>query len=117
MDISKKEEWEKTGIDIESALDRFMGNESLLNRFLKKFLDDPNYGKLQKAIEEGDAEAAVAASHTLKGLCGNLSMKDLFDLFTRQVALFRSGKFEEAAALMTEIAPAYERITEAIRRI
>ena len=28
-----------------------MGNEAILERFLRKFLDDPNYGLLLQAIE------------------------------------------------------------------
>ena len=44
----------------------------------------------------GDKDAALAASHTLKGVCGNLSMTALFDLLTRQVAAFRAGDWEGA---------------------
>ena len=115
MDALKKERWIEAGVDVESALGRFMGNEALLERFLKKFLDDSNYGKLREAIAAGDMDGAITASHTLKGLCGNLSMTALFGLFTKQVALLREGRLEEAAAMMAEIAPAYEKVTEAIR--
>ena len=41
-------------------------------------------------------------------MCGNLSLRRLFLLFTRQVAAFRSGDYEAAAAQMEEIAGAYE---------
>ena len=63
----------------------------------------------------GDAEAALAASHTLKGVCGNLSMTALFDLLTRQVAAFRAGDWEGAVALLEQIDQAYARVTAAIR--
>ena len=42
MDQEKRKDLEAAGIDVQSALERFMDNEMLLERFLKKFLDDPN---------------------------------------------------------------------------
>lgn len=48
---------------------------------LKKFLDDKTFANLVKAVSEGSGEAALAASHTLKGVCGNLSIERLFELF------------------------------------
>lgn len=58
-----------------------MGNEALLERFLKKFPQDENYQKLCAAMEASDWEAALTAAHTLKGICGNLSIAPLFDLW------------------------------------
>ncbi len=43
-------------------------------------------------------------------------MTVLFDLFTKQVAMLRAGGLEEAAAMMEEILPAYEMVTETIQR-
>ena len=108
---------EEAGVDVAQALERMMGSEALLMRLLKKFLDDANYAKLQDAVARSDAEAALAASHTLKGVCGNLSMAALFDLLTRQVAAFRAGDWEGAVALLAEITPAYARVTGAIREV
>ena len=116
MEQSKTELLERAGIDTADALARFMGNEALLERFLKKFLDDPNYGALKAAMAMGDQAGAVTASHTLKGMCGNLSMSRLSALFTSQVALLRQDDMAGAAGLMPEIAQAYEEAAAAIRR-
>lgn len=115
MDELRKQALAAAGVDVDAALARMMGSEALLLRLLKKFLDDQNFSKLQAAVAAGDQEAALAASHTLKGVCGNLSMTALFDLLTRQVAAFRAGDWEGAAALLAEIAPAYARVVDAIR--
>ena len=115
MDQEKRKGLEAAGIDVQSALERFMNNETLLERFLKKFLDDPNYGKLKAAQTAGDREGAVTASHSLKGVCGNLSMTALFGLFTSQVAALREGDLAGAGRLMEEIGPAYSAVTAAIR--
>ncbi|HIQ83105.1 MAG TPA: Hpt domain-containing protein [Candidatus Pullichristensenella stercorigallinarum] len=115
MDESKKRDLLAAGIDVDGALARLMGNETLFLRLLQKFLADKNYAKLVNALETGDAEAALAASHTLKGVCGNLSMTALFDLLTRQVAALRAGQWQEAVDMLAQIAPAYERVSGAIR--
>lgn len=80
------------GIDAEDAVKRFMGNESLYGRMLAKFLDDSNYDNLVRAIPEKSESEALTASHTLKGLCGNLSMNELYRLFSEQVTLFRADR-------------------------
>lgn len=115
MDEGKRTRLETAGIDVGSALERFMGSDALLERFLKKFLEDTNYGALKAALDAGDREGAVTASHSLKGVCGNLSMTELFDLFTRQVQLLREEQDAQAAALMPDIARAYDRVSQAIR--
>ena len=115
MDEARRQALGAAGIDVEAALARMMGSEALLVRLLKKFLEDANFDKLQAAVATGDKDAALAASHTLKGVCGNLSMTALFDLLTRQVAAFRAGDWEGAVALLEQIDQAYARVTAAIR--
>lgn len=114
MEQRMKEQLEQGGIQVDSALERFMGNEDLLFRFLKKFPQEDTYPALEKAVAQQDWEAAVNLSHTLKGVCGNFSMTELFDLFTRQVAAFRAGDTALAVELMGQIASAYRQVTQAI---
>ena len=110
-----KQQLTDAGMDVADALERLMGSETLLERLLKKFLEDENYQKLCTALECADQEAAVAAAHTLKGVCGNLSLTVLYPLFTRQVEVLRQGDWPTARTLMEEIQPAYLHLTEAVR--
>lgn len=110
METAKYEKLTAAGIDVNNALERFMGNEMLLDRFLKKFAADENYQKLCDAVEAGKKEEALTASHTLKGVTGNLSMTNLFDLLTRQVQAFRDDDWQAAADLMPLITQAYEKV-------
>lgn len=59
MDILKKERLEQAGIDVDDVLERFMGNEALLDRMLKGFLQDQNYSVLCQAMEAGDASGRI----------------------------------------------------------
>lgn len=103
------------GIDVEKAIMRFMGNEGLYAKMLKKFLDDANYENLVNAISEKNDDDALVASHTLKGLCGNLSMDKLYNLFSEQVVLMRADKWEEAYCMMPIITENYRKVTNAIK--
>ena len=60
-------------------------------------------------------QAALEASHTLKGICGNLSFEKMFALFSEQVVLMRADKWDEAYAMMTEIAGQYDILTGTLR--
>ena len=67
----------EAGIDVDGALERFMNNEALLERFLRKVpgrtptMKRPWSAGLRR---RGTREEALTASHTLKGMCGNLSL-------------------------------------------
>ncbi len=110
----EQEKWDRLsreGVDVESALERLMGNCSLLERFLNKFAADRSiYEQLVKSLAEKDAKGALAASHSLKGMTANLSMLKLSELFARQVAFFRTDRFEEASAMMPEIDDEFRRM-------
>lgn len=114
MNTEKIQRLKDAGIDVNDALNRFMGNESLLERFLNKFVTDQNFKKLGEAISAGDNDAALSASHTLKGVCGNLSMTKLSELLTKQVKAYRDGDPAVAESLMTDITEAYEKTIAAI---
>lgn len=103
------------GIQIEEALERFMDSEAMFERFLGKFLEDETYRQLKEALEKGDIETSIMKSHTLKGVTGNLSMKPLYQLTSRQVELLRAGQLEEARELMADIDRAYEETAGALK--
>ncbi len=102
-------ELELAGIDIDDLMKRLMQNASLVKIFIKKFLEDKNYTVLTEAFKQGDLKMAEGASHTLKGVCGNLSVKPLFALFQEQVALIRAGEGAKAEAMMPRITEEYEK--------
>lgn len=114
MDNSRLEKLAAGGINTDDALSRFMGNAALLERFLGKFVSDKNYGMLKEAIDKDDEEGMLNAAHTLKGICGNLSMTKLYDLFDRQVKALREQNKEGALALVDEIDAEYNKIISVI---
>ncbi len=116
MDSARRQRLMDAGLDVPAALERFMNNETLLEKFLAKFPADPNHDRLAAAIAAGDQEGALTAAHTMKGVCGNLSMTALFDLLTRQVAAFRAGDWDGAVAMMPELDRLYDGLCTAIAK-
>ena len=117
MTDAMKQELMGIGVDLNEVMERFMGNEALLERFLKKFPLDENFRKMEEAVATGDCQGAFTACHTLKGVTGNLSLKSLFDLVKIQVEFFRAGDFEKGAEMMPRIKEVYDQICDTIARI
>ena len=114
MDPNRRIRLESAGMDVDDALKRVMGSEALLEKLLTRFLADKNYPELLEGLSERDRVKAFTASHTLKGICGNLSMTELYGLFSEQVEALRSEDFDKADGLMEKISPAFENITATI---
>lgn len=110
MDESRKEKLLEAGVNIDTALERFMGKEELLVRFLKKFREDNNYALLKEAIADKRYKDAFTAAHTLKGLCGNLSLVNLFDIVHDEVEYLRNDKYAEAEEVFPKVESEYERV-------
>lgn len=60
----------------EDALSRLM-NDTLIEKFLKKFLNDDSFNSLSVSIENRNYHEAFKAAHTLKGVSLNLSLSRL----------------------------------------
>ncbi len=109
------EKLKSTGVDMEELRKRLMGNDALIPVFIRKFCEDANFAALQKAISVQDWKQAELSSHSLKGMCGNLALHQLFGLFTEQVNLIRSGDCDAAAAMMPELVRVYSTTTAGMK--
>ena len=49
----------------EDVFNRFM-MESLVVKFVKKFIEDPTFDMLEQSLENHDVQEAIRASHTFK---------------------------------------------------
>lgn len=63
--------------DYEDVIGRLLKKERV-EKYLLKFTDESeSYKNLFEAIEKGDYEVAFRESHSLKGMCLNLGLKEL----------------------------------------
>lgn len=106
---------EGLGIDLEGLMERLMSSTDLLERLMKAYLEDKGADKLKEAVEQGDPDAALMASHSLKGLSANLGLTKLHELTSTQCSLFRSGLTDQAFGLAGQVLAEDRRLKEGIR--
>lgn len=90
------EELTAVGVDIDDALKRFMGNSALYEKLVKKLPANVEKYEVAEYFKKKDYETAVSNAHSLKGVAGNLSIKPMFDGYTKVVDFLRGNEVEKA---------------------
>ena len=109
--------FKSVGGDYETGITRLPG-ESLIKKFLGKFLYDPSFSSLKSAFEKGDVEGAFLAAHTLKGTAANLGLDDLANSASDLTELLRGAeklcdeKYLKATEQTYEVAAAQIKLLE-----
>ena len=115
--MSLKECYEKLGGDYEEVLARLY-SEEMIRRFLIKFINDGTYRLLLEQLSLENYIEAFHAAHTLKGLCGNLGLSDLYKSSSLLTEALRAGERpENLAVLKAQVCTDYERAVSAIQMI
>lgn len=104
-------------VDVEVTLHRFGGNETLLERFVRKFPSDETFSQLEQSVEEKQFDAMERAAHTLKGTSANLGFQELSDRCAALVSAIRQDSKEDAEPLFGRIAEEYHKIMELVAAI
>ena len=91
--------------------------DTMIIKFVLKFLDDKSYQQLISSIESADYKEAFMAAHTLKGVCQNLSFTRLYEPSHIMTETLRSGNPDKStvAELMEKIREDYEITVNAIK--
>ena len=90
MEAAQKELLEQKGFDVDVTMRRFLNNEALYMKCLKKFLNDTSFEKLKEAYEQGNCEEAFKCAHTMKGFVSNLGINELYHLLIPMVEKLRA---------------------------
>lgn len=102
--------------DLEGAINRFCGNETLYVSCLTSFLDDPTMDQLEAAIDARAWDDAFTAAHALKGLAGNMGFVPLFHATAELVVLIRAGKLNDISEANKKVGTCYKNIISAIKQ-
>lgn len=106
--------YQEIGADYEGVVKRLMGDK-LLGRFLLKFFEDTSFRDLKTALAESDVKAAFIASHTLKGVCQNLGLSNIFEPADELTEVLRAESLEGAQGLFAKVETEYNNTIEALK--
>lgn len=110
------EELSELGMDTEEAVRRCMGDRKLLQKLLLMFKNSVNKAGVSAAFEKGDYEKALNGAHALKGLTGNLSMKELYTGYCSVVELLRKHENGEAGKMFKNLLPLQNKFISTIEK-
>lgn len=105
MDIRKY--YENNGIDYDAFLERMMGREALVEKYVRIFMADPTFSELEQAMGAEDFETAGFKAHTLKGIALNLNFEKLGNLCMSIVSSVHSGDMSELAQQFEQVKAEY----------
>lgn len=105
------------GVDYDSGCNRFMNDQELYEDVLRKFLEDGTMKQAEEAFAANDHKTLFLCVHTLKGVCGNLSMDGLYKTSIALTELLRndSGTQAEISAGFARLCEEYAKVTDGIR--
>ena len=103
--------------DYEGVLGRMMNRESMVQKFVLKFLGDASYDTLLQSMEAGDYESAFRAAHTIKGVCANLAFNTLLSSSEALTEALRDGRPPQPGEeeLIARVNADYDRAYRAIQ--
>ena len=90
-------------------------NEDLIKKVVVKFLDDPTFHDLTRAMEAGDLQEAFRLAHNLKGVCLTLAFSKLAASSIRLTEALRGGDLAAGQSFLPEVQKDYQSTIAAIR--
>lgn len=116
--MTVKECYEIFGGNYEEVISRLRTDERV-TKFLLRVVEDGSYKLLCDSIESGNVDEAFRAAHTLKGVCGNLSITRLGVSSSELTEILREKRVinDELKPLLQRVAEDYELTISAIKQL
>ena len=112
-----KKFYEDNGVEYETVVERFCGDENMLNRFVCTFPNDSTYQNLVDAFKKPNYSEIENYAHALKGLSANLAFVKLQSACAQVVNCVRQNKLDKISKDFEEVKTEYENIVEQIESI
>lgn len=98
--LNNLREW---GCEVDDALERFVNDEALYIMCMNLFVEDSFFETLGEAIKSKDYESAREATHTLKGVAGNVSAGPLSAVISILMDKLRAEDYSDLDSYYTQI--------------
>lgn len=112
--MTLQECYEKLGGNYGEVSSR-LPSEKFIQKYVLKFVEDKTMGMLETSWQNGDFDEAFRASHTIKGMCQNLSFTRLEKSSSALTEALRGGRSPEADGLYDRVKEDYELTAGVIR--
>ncbi len=99
--MTVQEFYDEVGGDYNDIMSR-LRTEDRIKKFAGMFTRDGSFNMLAKSIQDGDAEEAFRAAHTMKGMCQNMAFTKLYQS-SHEITEILRGKDLEAAKKMLDV--------------
>lgn len=103
--------------DLNEVIGRLGGNENMVRRFLKRFLDDNSFSLLKTSLENNDVKSAFRGAHSLKGVAATLGLEKLYEITYAITELLRAENLDEAKKSFPEIEKEYNQTCDLIKEL
>lgn len=114
--MTLKECYQKMGGNYDEVFSRFR-KEERVQKFVLKFLNDKSYELLCESLESENYDEAFRASHTIKGICQNLSFTRLYQSSYQLTELLRDKKIDQIEDYVNRVKEDYLLTIEAIHEL
>jgi len=78
-------------VNVKEGLARIRDNKKLYRRMLGMFLESGEFAALEDSLMQKDYGKAADSAHAIKGMTGNLSLTELFNVSTKMMEELRQG--------------------------
>ena len=116
--MTVQECYEAFGGNYQDVINRLRADDRVV-RFLMRVVDDGSYKLLVDSVASGNADEAFRAAHTLKGVCGNLSITKLGESASELTEVLRDNRVinDSLLPLLERVKRDYELTIDCIKKL
>ena len=110
----------RNDVDVDTAVDRLMGNDNMYLEFIKRLPEELNLAAIREALAQEDARAFQVYRHGLNGFASHLGIPEIADTAQAGLIEFRASQFRNITkleGLLEEIEASGEKFASALGEI
>ena len=95
---------------------RILMSDSMIEKFMLKFIDDNSYEKLMDGVKSKNIKNAFEGAHALKGVCANLAFEELRSVTSDLTEKLRgANSFDGTDDLVEKVKESYDRVIRSLK--
>ena len=114
--MTVQEFYEEVGCDYNDIMSR-LRTEERIKKFAGMFTRDESYNTLIRCVNEGDADEAFRAAHTMKGMCQNMAFTRLYQSSHAITEILRGEDMDGAKQMLDTVTEDYNIVIAGIQKL